>query len=71
MSDVLFQQCIFVGIQFDANTIKYVKTAFSSENAATIPVARQMSLIVRAQPTNIRGQVFECFNDTELFRSRG
>lgn len=66
MSDVVFQQCIFVGIEFDANTIHYVNTAVSSENSATIAVARQMCLRVRAQPTNIRGKVFHCFNDMEV-----
>ena len=63
MSDILFQQYIFVGIEFDANMINYVNTAVSSENSATIAVARQMSLGVGAQPTNIRGQVFHGFND--------
>lgn len=64
MSDIVFQQGIFVGIEFDANMINYVHTAVSSEKSATIAVARQMSLRVRAQPTNIRGQVFHCFNDS-------
>lgn len=64
MSDIVFQQCIFVGIEFDANIINYVNTAVSSENSAMIAVARQMSLRVKVQPTNIRGQVFHCFNDS-------
>lgn len=50
---VVFQQRIFVGIEFDANTINYVNTAVSSENSSPITVARQMCLRVRAQPTNI------------------